>query len=255
MHTHPTVLITGAAKRLGREIALTFARAGWSVAVHYGHSQLQAQQTVADCAALGVRSTALQADLADLAAVAQLVPQAIAQLGALHCVVNCASAFEPDEGINFSAETFLHQQTVNVLVPLLLAQALAVHCQQHAMLGCAVHVLDQKVDNLNPDYFSYTVSKLALRDCVKLQAQALAPHLRVLGVSPGLIYVSGPQSELNFEKAARMNLLKTPTDPVNVARAVLDLVQNPAINGAIVHVDSGQHLVPLGRDVMFLVGE
>jgi NAD(P)-dependent dehydrogenase (short-subunit alcohol dehydrogenase family) len=249
------VLITGAAKRLGREIALTFARAGWGVAVHYGHSSVEAAQTVSDCQALGVATVGLQADLQDLNAVAQLVPKAIAALGGLHCLVNSASAFEPDEGINFTPDAFLRQQTVNVLVPLQLAQALALHSQHAQQVGCAVHILDQKVDNLNPDYFSYTVSKLALRDCVKLQAQSLAPHLRVLGVSPGLIYVSGPQSEANFKKAASVNLLKTPTDPANVARAIVDLVLNPAINGAIVNVDSGQHLVPLGRDIMFLVDE
>ena len=248
----PVVLITGGAKRLGLACCMAFVARGWRVACHYNHSQADA---LALKAALGDECDIFACDLGDVDQVQKLVPAVIKRFGSLACVVNNASIFEADEGISFTAPTFLKHQTINVLAPLLLAQALAVHCQQRGEVGSAVHVLDQKVDNLNPDYFSYTVSKLALRDTVKLQAQALAPNIRVLGVSPGLIYVSGPQSEANFKKAASVNLLKTPTDPANVARAIVDLVTNPAINGAIVNVDSGQHLVPLGRDEMFLMDE
>jgi NAD(P)-dependent dehydrogenase (short-subunit alcohol dehydrogenase family) len=248
----PVVLITGGAKRLGLECSRAFAAKGWRIACHYNHSD---EDALALKAALADGCEIFKCDLSDLDHLNSLVPQVISHFGRLDCIVNNASIFEADEGINFTAASFLKHQTVNVLAPLALVQSLAVHCRQAGHVGCAVHVLDQKVDNLNPDYFSYTVSKLALRDSVKLQAQALAPNVRVLGVSPGLIYVSGPQSNENFKKAASVNLLKTPTDPTNVARAIVDLVMNPAINGAIVNVDSGQHLVPLGRDVMFLVDE
>jgi NAD(P)-dependent dehydrogenase (short-subunit alcohol dehydrogenase family) len=118
-----------------------------------------------------------------------------------------------------------------------------------------VHVLDQKVFNLNPDYFSYTVSKLALERLVSLQAQALAPMLRVNAVAPGLMYPSGPQTRANFERAASANLLRRPIDPQDVARSVVFLAQTPSITGTTVRVDNGQHLVPLARDVMFVVDE
>jgi NAD(P)-dependent dehydrogenase (short-subunit alcohol dehydrogenase family) len=248
----PVVLITGGAKRLGSECSEAFAMKGWRVACHFNDSN---ESALALKTALGNDCEIFKADLAVSEDLVLLVNAVIAHFGQIDCLVNNASMFDADDGITFTPNVFLKHQTVNVLAPLLLAQALATHCQETKRVGCAVHVLDQKVDNLNPDYFSYTVSKLALRDCVKLQAQALAPHLRVLGVSPGLIYMSGPQSEANFKKAASVNLLKTPTDPANVARAIVDLVSNPAINGAIVNVDSGQHLVPLGRDIMFLVDE
>jgi NAD(P)-dependent dehydrogenase (short-subunit alcohol dehydrogenase family) len=248
----PVVLITGGAKRLGSECCKAFAARGWRVACHFNGS---IEDALALKSVLGADCETFKADLSKVDDVELLFKRVINHFERLDCVVNNASIFDADEGFNFIPEVFLHHQTVNVLAPLLLAQALAAHCKESNHVGCAVHVLDQKVDNLNPDYFSYTVSKLALRDCVKLQAQSLAPHLRVLGVSPGLIYVSGPQSEANFKKAASVNLLKTPTDPANVARAIVDLVSNPAINGAIVNVDSGQHLVPLGRDIMFLVDE
>ncbi len=251
----PLVLVTGGAKRLGAEICHAFARAGWRIACHYQHSQTEALQLAARINQAGGDCRLFAADLANADAVKALFDTITQSFGAVSCVVNNASIFERDEGTHFTPQLFLQHQAVNVLAPLLLGQALAVQQQASPAPStpCVVHILDQKVDNLNPDYFSYTVSKLALRDSVKLQAQALAPHVRVLGVSPGLIYVSGPQSAENFQQAAAINLLKTPTLPANVAKAVVDLVQNPAINGAIVNVDSGQHLVPLARDVMFMV--
>jgi NAD(P)-dependent dehydrogenase (short-subunit alcohol dehydrogenase family) len=124
----------------------------------------------------------------------------------------------------------------------------------HAHLSAApslVHVLDQKVFNLNPDYFSYTLTKLALERAVALQAQALAPQLRVNAVAPGLMFVSGPQSEANFARASRVNLMGQPIDPMDVARAAVFLASTPSCTGATLTVDMGQHLVPLGRDVMF----
>jgi NAD(P)-dependent dehydrogenase (short-subunit alcohol dehydrogenase family) len=110
--------------------------------------------------------------------------------------------------------------------------------------------LDQKVFNLNPDYFSYTLSKLALHQAVSLQAQALAPVLRVNAVAPGLLYLSGPQTDENFQAAGRVNLLREPINPEHVAQSVLFLAQNPGITGASLPVDHGQHLVPMARDVM-----
>ena len=118
-----------------------------------------------------------------------------------------------------------------------------------------IHILDQKVYNLNPDYFSYTVTKLALERAVALQAQALAPRVRVCGVAPGLMYLSGPQTQENFDRASRVNLLKRATDPADVARSCLFLAQTKSIPGTTLSVDSGQHLVPLARDVMFAVGD
>ena len=114
-------------------------------------------------------------------------------------------------------------------------------------------MLDQKVLNLNPDYFSYTVSKLALERSVALQAQALAPQIRVCGVAPGLMFLSGPQTQANFDRSSQMNLLKHAIDPAQVAATCLFLANNTALTGVTLAVDNGQHLVPLSRDVMFVV--
>ncbi len=257
-------LVTGAAQRLGREIALALARQGWHVAVHYHRSADAAQRTVAELQALGVNAVAVAQALDAPGAADALLAAVRTATGAIpRCVVNNASTFEPDAGTDVTEEGLLRQLRVNTVVPVLLGRALwsALDGADAQAIDAApgaysvVHVLDQKVHNLNPDYFSYTISKLALERTVALQAQALAPRVRVCGVSPGLIYVSGPQSEANFQRARCVNLLRAPIDPARVAQTVAFLADNPCLNGAVVPVDNGQHLVPLARDVMFVVGD
>ncbi|OJX28360.1 MAG: short chain dehydrogenase [Burkholderiales bacterium 68-12] len=249
-----TVLVTGAAKRLGRAIALAFARAGWDVACHYQHSRDEALGTCAAVQALGRRAWALAADLADPAALERLFADTVQALGqAPDAIVNNASLFEPDTGLDFSPALLQRQMQVNLAAPLQLGTLLARAAPPTGQgVPAVVHVLDQKVFNLNPDYFSYTLSKLALERAVALQAQALAPRVRVNAVAPGLIYVSGPQTGENFQRASSVNLLRSPTDPDDVARAVVFLAENASITGTTLTVDKGQHLVPLARDIMFV---
>ncbi len=249
-------LVTGAAVRLGREIALAYARAGWSVLCHYRSQADEAEQTCQAIRALGVGAVPLQADLADAKGAQQLMAQALAHAGDVpQALVNNASLFEPDTGLGFSTATLALHVQVNCTAPLQLAQLLAqaaAAAQSGRVVPAVVHVLDQKVLNLNPDYFSYTVSKQALHQAVALQALALAPHVRVVGVAPGLIYQSGPQTSENFARAASVNPLQSPIDAKDVARTVLFVSETPSINGVTIAVDKGQHLVPLERDVMFM---
>ncbi|MBS0390273.1 MAG: SDR family oxidoreductase [Proteobacteria bacterium] len=254
------VLVTGAAHRLGREICLAFATAGWNVLCHYRASQAGAQATQAEVQALGRDCLLVRADLAQPEAGTQLLAQCVQLTGtAPRCIVNNASIFEADDARTASAQGLLRHFLTNTATPLLLANALHawLSAQGRPATGAysVVHVLDQKVHNLNPDYFSYTVSKLALERSVALQAQALAPHVRVCGLSPGLMYLSGPQTQDNFDQAAQVNLLRQPIAPADVARCAVFIAGNASLNGCTLQADNGQHLVPLERDVMFAIAE
>jgi NAD(P)-dependent dehydrogenase (short-subunit alcohol dehydrogenase family) len=254
------VLVTGAARRLGREIALGMARAGWDVAVHYGSSAEQAARTVADIEALGRRAVALPADLDDEAAVEALFDAACARLGPLDAVVNNASRFEPDRPETASYAMLARHVGPNLGAPLVLARRL------HALRAAAapdapaaapavvVNLLDQKLENPNPDFLAYTLSKAALASATTLLAMAFAPQLRVVAVSPGITLLSGDQTPESFERAHRMTPLGRSSTPADVVDAVVFLASAPAITGINLTVDGGQHLQALPRDVMYLTG-
>ncbi|WP_090044836.1 SDR family oxidoreductase [Limnohabitans sp. 2KL-27] len=247
------VLVTGGAHRLGAEIVRQFAAAGWRVWCHYQRSETVARTLQAELRAQGAVVELVRSDLAQSADVERMMAHIVHDSGPLDCLVNNASLFEPDEGTQMDLPGTRLQLEVNLIAPMTLASLMAQQTAPEATPGqrSVIHILDQKVFNLNPDYFSYTVSKLALERAVALQAQALAP-LRVCGVAPGLMFLSGPQTQDNFDRASRVNLLRQPIDPAQVAATCLFLAQNPCITGTTVCVDNGQHLVPLARDVMFL---
>jgi NAD(P)-dependent dehydrogenase (short-subunit alcohol dehydrogenase family) len=223
-------LVTGAGQRIGSAIAIGLAAA------------------VRD---LGRRAVLLDCDLADEAAVRTLPGRAIAALGPLGCIVNNASLFSFDNPTAFSPTLLaMHMQT-NVAAPLLLAQALHAATPEGSQ-AVVINLLDQKLGNLNPDFLSYTLSKAALQTATTMLAQALAPRVRVVGVSPGITLVSGDQAEAGFAQAHRQTPLGQSSTPQDIVDAVCYLAKARAITGTTLVVDGGQHLIPLARDVMFL---
>jgi len=267
-----TALVTGAGKRLGREIALGLARAGWRVAVHYRSSEAEALQTAEECWAIssevsaaaipagtGLNPTAslkpadfiFQADLADESATRQLLPAVVAKLGAINAVVNSAALFEHDDIHSFSYANMAQHWASNTGAAIVLAQALHQHCaarNAHAAEAIVINMLDQKLWNPNPDFLSYTLSKAALEAANTLLAQALAPLVRVVGVAPGLTLTSHMLADEKFKQLHTLSPLGRSSSVEEVVSTVVFAMQNRAITGTTLLVDGGQHLMKFERD-------
>lgn len=256
------VLVTGAAKRLGREIALEFARQGWDIAIHYGKSAADAQATIAEIQDLGRKAVAFKADLASEAEIYSLFAAVVTEFQSLECLVNSASIFEYDRANSdtpLSSKSLQDHIQVNLAAPILLSQLMFEYqksqtkkaSESNLSIPSVIQLLDQKLINLNPDYLSYTLSKAALLTSVEMLAVDFAPHLRVIGLAPGITLTSGDQTESGFTKAHQMTPLGKSSTPSDIAKAAVFLASSNAITGTTLYVDGGQHLLPSSRDVMF----
>lgn len=260
MSSRPVVLVTGAARRIGRAIALELAAAGYSIALHHrGHApsatdeaEATADELRAAGRAHGIDVHTVAADLADEAACRALVPAVVARFKRLDAIVNNASAFEYDNLASFGHAAMERHWRANTAPAVLLTQALHAHLRGCTEVGCVVNISDQKLWNPNPDYLSYTLSKAALESATVMLAQACAPTLRVVGVAPGVTLPSGPMTEQEFGGAHTMTPLGRSSTPTDIARSVRFLIESPAITGTTLLVDGGQHLQAQARDVMFL---
>ena len=245
-----TVLVTGGARRLGAAIVRALATAGHGVVIHHHDSHDAAAALATEIVAGGGRAAVVSADLADAAAVATLIPAAAeATGGTIDGLVNNASQFEFDRPPNIDAALLGRLTMVNLGAPVVLASALA--AQPGLRDGAVVNLLDQKVANLNPDFFSYTCTKIALAGATEMLAQALAPRLRVNAVAPGLTLPSGDQTEAEFQSVSGENLLRRPVPIEEIARAVDYLLTTPAVTGHNLFLDNGQRFLKRQGDVMF----
>ena len=252
MRHRPVCLVTGAARRVGRAIALELAANGFDVAIHYRSSHTEALSVAQEAREAGAAAQVFRAELSHESEVIALLGAVQSHFTRLDVVVNNASLFEADSVATFSLSNMEQHWRANTAPAVLLARGLHKELVRRGALGCVVNLLDQKLWNPNPDYFSYTLSKAALQAATVMLAQALAPALRVCGVAPGITLPSGAMGEAEFEIAGRMNPLKRPSTPLDVARAVRFLVESPAITGTTLVVDGGQHLLPQPRDVFYL---
>ena len=244
----PVVLVTGAAKRLGREIALALAAGGWRVAVHYRSSEQDAINTVAACTGMQVDSALFDADLGSETDVKALLPRVVARFGQIDAVVNSASTFEQDDAASFGFASLEKHLRSNTGAPILLAQALSAHLASRNASGAVVNLLDQKLWNQNPDFLSYTLSKAALEAANTMLAMALAPLVRVVGVAPGLTLTSHLLSDSQFAELHKLSPLGRSSTPADVAATVKFALENQSITGTTLLVDGGQHLMKFERD-------
>jgi NAD(P)-dependent dehydrogenase (short-subunit alcohol dehydrogenase family) len=228
-------LVTGAAKRIGRVIALELAAQGWNIIVHYNRSMEKATSLAEEIIELGQKAVLAELDLTRADLVVKLIPSLAAELGPLSGLVNNASLFEPDRN---DPEGQMHM-AINADAPRILSECFFRQIPESAA-GAIVNILD----GLPPEngFDAYNKSKQGLKAHTLGMAVRFAPKVRVNGIAPGAVLPNARQSQKHFEAQIGTTLLKAAVTPEDIACAVGFLLSSPAITGEILHVDSGRHL-------------
>jgi NAD(P)-dependent dehydrogenase (short-subunit alcohol dehydrogenase family) len=241
-----TAIVTGAARRIGAALARALAADGWHLLIHCNRSVAEAQALAAE---LG-NAAVVAADLADPGA-ADTIMGALGGLPPPRLLVNNASIFNYDSAQGFGAAGWDLHQAVNLRAPALLSQAFAARAGPGG--GLIVNLLDAKLAQPNPDFFSYTVSKMGLAGLTELCARAYAAQgIRVCGIAPSVTLVSGPQSRDNFDRVHRLNPLGRGVEVGEIVAALRFILAAPTLTGQTIMLDGGQRFLALGRDVQFL---
>ncbi len=242
-------LVTGGGRRIGATLSRALAADGYAVGVHCHGSTEEADALVAELRAGGTRAAVLAADLSDRAATHSLVARCQDVLGPVTVLVNNAARFSYDTAGTFTDAGLDGHLRPNLDAPLILAQAFA-HALGQAS-GNIVNMLDHKVTALNPDFFTYTVAKIALAGATRTLAQSFGGRVRVNGIAPGITLISGKQTEASFRRAWTAPPLGRSSTPEELAAALLFILATPSLNGQILVLDGGESLLERPRDVAF----
>lgn len=244
-------LVTGAAVRMGRAMALHLAECGYDVAVHYASSEGPARALVAEIRAMGRQAVALQADLLDEAQVTPLIGRAVDALGGkLDLLVNNASVFEYDNITSATRDSWDRHIESNLRAPFVLIQLFAAQAPapltdaqgEPVAQASVINMIDQRVWKLTPEFMSYTLAKSALWTLTRTAAQALAPKVRVNAIGPGPTIRGTRQSEDHFNRQRANTVLQRGSSPEGICRALSFLIDSPGVTGQMIAVDGGQHL-------------
>ena len=243
-------LVTGAGLRIGRALAMALAADGYFVFVHHHESAEGARETVDEIVAAEGKARAVRANLESARQAEALIDKCRAPGVTLTCLVNNASLFKLDRAPTATAENFDRHMAINLRAPMLLSQALARQLPA-GETGLIVNLLDQKLFNLNPDFLTYTLSKIGLQGLTKLLAQAFAPRLRVAGIAPGLTLRSGSQTDARFAEQHMQPPLQVGVTTDDLVRALRFIVATPTLTGDTLIIDGGEHLTGRPRDIAF----
>ena len=244
-------LVTGAAHRLGRAMALDLAGAGWDVAIHYNASPDAARQTADEARVLGARAEPVQADLLVEAEVATLVDRAAGALGGpLSLLINNASIFENDQVATMTRESWDRAIESNLRAPVKLTQDFAAQAPravpddrgEPVAQAVVINMLDMRVLKPMPTFLSYFTAKSGLYAFTRAAAQALGPHVRVAGIGPGPTLPAPKQSDEHFMRQRGACVLGRGSDPEDIVGAMRFILSNKAFTGQMLAIDGGQHL-------------
>jgi len=247
-----TALVTGAARRIGAAIARDLAAGGWRVVVHYNRSEAEAQALAKEIARAGGIVEFVQADLASRAEVEAVFPRALEKVGRIDCLINNAANFQYDTIETLSWDSWDAHMAANLAAPAFLSRDFARQIPRSGE-GVIINLLDQKTCNLNPDFLSYTLSKVGLRGLTETLALGLAPRIRVCGIAPGVTLISGKQTPQSFEKAFKATPLGSSSTVEDIVRAVRFILATPSLTGQVLTLDGGESLAGRPRDVAFQV--
>ncbi|MGL4489539.1 MAG: SDR family oxidoreductase [Rhizobiaceae bacterium] len=250
MAKRPVALVTGGARRIGRAVVEDLAANGFDVALHFHGSRPDAEETAAEATKRGGTVHMLDSDLALAGAALHLFKEAVSLLGPIDLLVNNASVFEDDSVADFSEASFDRHFAIHVKAPSLLAQAFAA---QSLPEGLIVNIVDQRVWNLTPNFYTYTLSKAALWTATQTMAQALAPSIRVNAIGPGPTLRNMRQSEADFARQLNGLILKRGPDLSEFGATIRYLWTAKSVTGQMIALDGGQHLAWETPDIAGIV--
>jgi len=236
------ILITGAGARVGRFLAKGLAADGWAVAIHYNRSKAGAETLLSDITEQGGRAAIVQGNLFVPQDLDSLVVRAAKALGQpLTALINNASTFEDDRAGDFTHASYDYHMDINLRAPVMLAQQLAGQLPD-GETGCIINMIDQRVLNPDPSFFTYTMSKSALQWATKTLAQSFAPQIRVNAIGPGPTLKNHTQTSEDFNEEATSTLLGDGSPPESLLDAARYLLMAKSVTGQMIAVDGGQHL-------------
>ena len=249
--SQPQVLVTGGATRIGAEVVRGFANAGWHVVIHYNSSAAPAKTLAASLPSAEI----VQCDVSDSDAAGAMIEKLAGRLQDWRCLINSASVFRYDDATKLDLATNREAMQVNAVSPAIMAQRYFAQARSLDVRS-VINVTDMKLENPNPDFFSYTMSKHALAAIIPMLAKGAASRNdRVYGVAPGAILASHDQRQEETEVSHKLNLLGRKTDASEIVDAALFLSQGVLKSGSTLFIDSGQHLLSQDRDVIYLARE
>ena len=235
------LLITGAATRVGKAIALHFAERGWNIALHYFRSSSKAKKLKKIIEQNSTKAILIKADLKNPKQTEKIIPLAKKKLGTINCLVNNAALFEKDDIANFTTKSWYNHLNINLLAPAILIKQFKKQASKKNVSNI-INIIDQRIFNLTPFFMSYTISKSGLQTLTKTMAMRLGPNIKVNAIAPGPTIKSKRQTDKHFRNQVRSTLLKKTVRSEDICDTVEFLINNNSVTGQIIAVDSGQNL-------------
>ena len=241
MMKNKNLLITGAATRMGKAIALHFAERGWNIALHYFRSSSKARELKKIIEQNLVKVALIKADLKNPKQVEKIMNIAKKKIGNIHCLINNAALFEKDDILNFTTKGWNEHLNINLLAPAILTKQFVKQAPKGTVSNI-INIIDQRIFNLTPFFMSYTISKSGLQTLTKTMAMRLGPNIKVNAIAPGPTIKSKRQTDKHFKNQVKSTLLKKSVRLKDICDTVEFLINNNSVTGQIIAIDSGQNL-------------